>query len=223
MRKLLLALSILFLSNESLAADASGERWRISVLATEISTSSNRPWSDDPHAGVGLGLAYTPAPQWDVELTVASQTHTSPYTRLLYFPLPDATPGLLTPVTEFREYRVTPLSLSATRHFLTDSVIAPYVRAGVRHVSAPDDPRPTTTFFGPLGPIGPAVPGVPNFVPISEGFGFDDRTSAEAGAGIRLRLTPRTVLRGEVNRLIRSDEVEFDPLTRFAVGLSWVF
>jgi hypothetical protein len=36
-------------------------------------------------------------------------------------------------------------------------------------------------------------------------------------------LTPRTVIRAEAMRLIRSDAAEFDPLTRFAAGLSWVF
>src|SRR5688572_278202 len=64
------------------AADAADSQWRISVLASEISSGpDNQPWSDDQQAGVGLGFAYAPTAQWDVELTVASRSHVSPYTR----------------------------------------------------------------------------------------------------------------------------------------------
>lgn len=175
-------------------------------------------YSDDVHAGVSLGLAYAPTPQWDVELTVASQTHISPYTRFFYSPGPPGTPGAIYPGTEFRRYRVMPMDLSVTRHFRTDQVIAPYVRAGVRHVSAPDDPTPSNTVI-----VGPFEPGGPVLIPVSEGFGMSDRLSTQAGAGVRIRLTPRTAVRAEVNRLLRSEGADFDPLTRYAVGLSWLF
>ncbi|MFL6245238.1 MAG: outer membrane beta-barrel protein [Thermoanaerobaculia bacterium] len=223
MRKLLIVTALIVLCCSSLyAADASsGNQWRISVLASEISTGNNQPWSDDSQTGVGLGIAYAPVPEWDVELTVASKTHVSPYTRVFYVLLPEQQGlGQLYPVTEFRRYRATPLELTATRHFLTDGPIAPYVRAGVRYVSAPADPGPANTFIAPY----PAIP-VPNpgFFSVSEGFNLDDRTSAQVGAGARIRLTPRTAIRAEVNRLIRSDAADFDPLTRYAVGLSWLF
>jgi hypothetical protein len=223
MRKLLILSSLLLCSHSLLAADASDGRWRISVLASEISTTGNSSfagndaWSNDAHAGVGFGVAYVPAPQWDVELTVASQTHRSPYTRLFYAPMANGQPGMLVPVTEFREYRVHPMDLSVTRHFLVDQPIAPYVRAGVRYVSAPNDPAPVSTFFSG------APDDLPLLVPVREGFGLNDRVSAQAGAGVRVRLTPRTALRGEATRLIRSEEQTFDPLMRYAVGLSWMF
>ena len=207
------------------AADAdSGNRWRLSILASEISSPSDNDktfagmsYSDDVHAGVSLGLAYAPTPQWDVELTVASQTHISPYTRFFYSPGPPGAPGSLFPGTEFRRYRVMPLDLSVTRHFRADQVIAPYLRAGVRHVSAPDDPTPSNSIIGPFEPGGPIL------IPVSEGFGMSDRLSTQAGAGVRVRLTPRTAVRAEVNRLLRSEGADFDPLTRYAVGLSWLF
>lgn len=220
MTKLVMFTALIVLCCSSLfAADA--DQWRISVLASEISTGNNQPWSDGGKAGVGLGIAYAPVPEWDVELTVASQEHVSPYTRMFYSLLPpEQGPGQLFPVTEYRRYRVTPLDLSATRHFLADGVIAPYVRAGVRYVSAPADPAPTSTFITPSYPV--QQPNVP-IVAVSEGFHLADRTSAQVGAGARIRLTPRTAIRAEVNRLIRSDEADFDPLTRYAVGLSWLF
>jgi hypothetical protein len=223
MRKLLTFTALFLLCCSSLwAADAgTGNQWRISVLASEMSTGSDQPWSDDAEAGVGIGVAYAPTPQWDVELTVASRSHVSPYTRLFYVVTPEqgtGTPGIVYPVTEFRRYRVIPVDVSATRHFLTDGPIAPYVRAGIRYVGAPGNPTSAPQFISPLQ--------FPNggFFPVNEGFHFGgDRTSGQVGAGARIRLTPRTAVRAEVNRLIRSDKADFDPLTRYAVGLSWLF
>ena len=191
--------------------------WRISILAAEISSGTSAPYSDDPHAGVSLGLAYAPTPQWDVELTAASQSHVSPYTRVFYMPAPGGNaPGSIYPVTEFRRYRVMPVDLSVTRHFLSDQAIAPYVRAGVRYVDAPDDPvMPSVFFSGENMPVTP--------VEVAQGFHFDSRLSGQAGAGVRVRLTPRTALRGEATRLLRSDRADFDPLTRYAIGVSWLF
>ena len=221
MTKLRLFTTLIMLCCSSLfAADASSNQWRISVLAAEISTGNHQPWSDDGEAGIGLGIAYAPVPQWDVELTVASQDHVSPYTGFFFVQLPGQETGMVVPTTEFRRYRVTPLDLTATRHFLTDGPIAPYVRAGVRYVGAPADPAPATTFVSPY-PFQPPFSG--GFIPATEGFHLDDRTSAQVGAGARIRLTPRTAIRAEVNRLIRSDQADFDPLTRYAVGLSWLF
>ena len=219
MKNTLIFTALLLLCCSSLsAADAStASHWRISILASEMSTGSNEPWSDDAEAGIGIGVAYTPAPQWDVELTVASRSHVSPYTRLYYVITPEQGVGTVYPVTEFRRYRVVPVDVSATRHFLVDGPIAPYVRAGVRYVGAPSDPTSQPQFISPVQyPAG-------GFIPVREGYDLDDRTSGQIGAGARIRLTPRTAIRAEVNRLIRSDEVDFDPLTRYAVGLSWMF
>ena len=187
------------------------DHWRVSILAAEISNGGNRPWSDDPHAGISVGVAYAPTPQWDAELTVASQTHRSPYTRLFYMPVANE-PGIFVPATEFREYTVRPFDFSVTRHFFPANRVVPYVRAGVRYVDAPADPPQITI-----------VPRVDGLLPVGLGYGFDDRTSAQAGAGVRVKLTPRTALRGEATRLIRSEAADFDPLTRYAVGVSWLF
>jgi hypothetical protein len=203
------------------AADAgSGNRWRLSILASEISAPSDNVWSDDVHAGVSLGVAYAPTAQWDLELTAASQTHVSPYSRFFYSPGPPGSPGLIYPVTEYRRYRVMPLDLSVTRHFLTDQKIAPYVRAGVRYVSGPGDPASS---YSIVVPYPGNSDGLTYPIPVTEGFGFRDRLSTQAGAGVRVRLTQRTAVRAEVNRLLRSEGVDFDPLTRYAVGLSWLF
>jgi hypothetical protein len=219
-RSLIYAALLLLCCSSLWAADAdSGTRWRLSILASEISAPSDNAWSDDAHAGLSLGVAYAPTAQWDVELTAGSQTHVSPYTRVFYVPGPPGAPQIY-PATEYRRYRVTPFDVSVTRHFLTEQKIAPYVRAGVRYVTAPDDPSATWSIVLPYpgNSDGLSYP-----VPVSEGFGMRDRLSTQAGAGVRVRLTPRTAVRAEVNRLLRSEGVDFDPLTRYAVGLSWLF
>lgn len=216
MRHALSVTAVLLLCSSAFAADHP-DRWRVSILAAEISNSQTHAWSDDTRAGLSVGLAYAPTPQWDIELTAASQSHISAYTRLFYAPAPNG-PGQLYPVTEFRRYRVTPFDLSVTRHFLTDQPISPYVRAGVRYVDAPGDPTLPPVFISTHEP-GDDVP----LVQVAEGFGFRDRTSAQAGAGVRVRLTPRTAFRAEATRLLRSDKADFDPLTRFGLGVSWVF
>jgi hypothetical protein len=213
--------------NSLWAADAEGTdgKWRISILASEISTSSTNEFSnDDPHGGVGIGLAYAPNAKWDVELTASSQTHISPSAVFFRVPPFNGGPEQTYESFEFQKYRVVPIDLTATRHFLTDQVIAPYVRAGFRYVRAPEDKvRQFITIIGPTT-VDPTI-SVPYYpVHLEEsGFNFSDRASAEVGAGLRLRLTPRTAIRAEANRLLRSEGADFDPLTRFAVGLSFLF
>jgi outer membrane protein W len=216
-RSLIHSALLLFCCSSLWAADASGNRWRISILASEISAPADNVYWDDTHAGVSVGLAYAPTPQWDVEFTAATQTHTSQYSRLFYSPGLDGAPGVTYPSFEFHRYRVTPFDLSVTRHFRADQVISPYLRAGVRYVQAPDNPAPQTIIIGPFEPGGPYL------IPVSEGFNLSDRLSTAAGAGVRVKLTPRTAIRGEVNRLLRSEGADFDPLTRYAVGVSWLF
>ena len=213
-RKILIVSLFLLCCSSLWAADAV-DRWRISILASEISQGGSQPWAEDPHAGISVGIAYLPAPQWDVELTTGSQSHISPYVRFLS--IPDVNGHFSAPATELRRYRVRPVDLAVTRHFLAGQAVMPYVRAGLRYVDAPNDPLTTST-IGAF-PVGSPFP----FIPVTVGFGFHDRFSAQAGAGFRVRLTERTALRAEVNRLLRSEGTDFDPLTRYAAGVSWKF
>src|ERR1051326_34442 len=208
MRRIITLCALLFSCSSLWAADAV-DHWRISILASEISPGRDQPGSEDPHAGISVGIAYLPAPQWDVELTAGSQSHISPYTRFTYLPIAG---GLVAPFTELRQYRVRPVDLAVTRHFLVGQAVMPYVRAGLRYVDAPSDPQAITT-IGVVPVEGPAFP-----VNVPGGFGFRDRVSAQAGAGVRVRLTERTALRAEADRLLRSEGTDFDPLTRYAVG-----
>jgi hypothetical protein len=208
MRTTAITLFLLLASTTAFAAD---HPWRVSILAAEISNERAYAWEErDVHAGLGLSVAYAPAESWDVELSAASQTYRAIYTNLQpVYGAPGIPDGSLVPYSEFRRYRVVPLSLSATRRFFAEERVSPYVRAGVRYVDAPEDP--VDPFTGP-----PAMQ-------FQLGFNFDDRTSVEAGAGVRVRLTDRTYLRADVMRLMRADGVAFDPLTRGSAGFTWKF
>lgn len=214
MRRTIAVLLLLLCCSSLWAADAPANRWRVSLLASEISKGGNEVWAHGTRAGVGVGIAYAPTPLWDVELTVAKQSYISPATVFVGFPT--STGDIVVPFTDLRKYDVYPVDLSVTRHFLDDQIIAPYIKAGVRYVAAPKNPYSQVTQI-PTGPI-PL-----GFDPVVPGFGFDDRVSGQVGAGLRVRITPRVALRAEVTRLLRRDEADFDPLTRLAVGVSWSF
>lgn len=219
MRLTLISALSLLCCNPLWAADAGdSQQWRISILASEISSSSNDVPTDDAHGGIGLGIAYVPNPQWDVELTVSTQTHVSPSAVFIHSGPPEGPGQQIYQSFEYRRYRVMPIDVSATRHFLTGSQISPYVRAGLRYVQAPEDRY--TQIVGVGSPD--SVPYYSVVLPGS-GFNFSDRTSGQVGAGARIRLTPRTAIRLEADRLLRSSRSDFDPLTRYAVGLSWMF
>lgn len=201
-RALVVAAAVLSL----IAPIASAADWNVSVLAAEIA-QANDPWAD-VHAGIGVAVTYVPNANWDLEFSTASQSYRSPYVH--FEPFPGS--GFEVPVTTFRRYTVHPLELNVARRFFTDRRLSARVSAGVRYVDAPNDPDG--------GPV--AMPNV-DFVPVREGYGFANRASAQAGAGLAFRLTERTALRADVMRLLRNSEVAFDPLTRTSVGVTWRF
>jgi hypothetical protein len=210
-----IAVLLLLLCCSSLwAADATPDRWRISILASEISKARDDIWAQGTHAGIGLGLAYAPSPEWDAELTVSRQSYISPYTMLFATP-PEMPVPMVYATTGALNYHVYPVDLSVTRHFLAGQRISPYVRAGARFVRAPKDRLPEATI----------VPGAVFAAgePVTAGFHFNDRLSGQVGAGVQVRLTAHTALRAEVTQLLRTKGVDFDPLTRVAVGVSWAF
>lgn len=148
-------------------------------------------------------MAYAPNAAWDLELGVSD----------LSFSHLTTTFGLDSlPFTLISNYTVYPADLFATRHFLTDARVSPFVRAGARYVDAPDDPNPGFQVVPGFGPL-----------PISTLDRSNRQASLQAGGGILVRLTRRTALRGDVTRLLRNRHRQFDPLTRVAAGLSWHF
>lgn len=155
--------------------------------------------------GYSAALAYAPTPAWDVEAAVGEETYLRVITVI--------GPGTPVPWTHFDDFRVHPIELFATRRFAAGERLSPYVRLGARYVQAPGNAKiPGVDLNPPLG-----------LPPVSLPPGYGDRLSAQAAAGVRLRLTPRTALRFEAGRLLRDHRGPFDPLNRVAGGLSWLF
>ncbi len=208
-RRLIPLTFLLFFSTTAAFAQTSADRWRVSVLASDIAdgsqTFAGSEFSDGIKTGIGVAVAYAFDDRWSTELAVSAPTYEGISTDAMPFN------GLSVPFTAIRSFRVYPVDLVATRHFATSQRVSPYVRAGLRYVDAPDDPPQ------------PHIPPVAGFTPVHFGFGLSDRFSAQAGAGLSVRLTDRTALRLEVMRLLRSDDVMFDRLTRGAAGVSWRF
>lgn len=198
----------------TVAVHATEHPWRVSVLATDISNQRIHPWDDGFNAGIGVAVSYAASEAWDAELSVASQEHRTLYTRFVSsLDYPEIPEGVVYPSSEYRNFTVHPISLSATRRFRAAQRVSPYVRAGVRYINAPSDPESPFVVAPPYNGLEPVRPG----------FNLDDRTSVEAGVGVRLRLTDRTFLRADVMRLLRSDGSAIDPLTRGSAGVTWKF
>ena len=52
---------------------------------------------------------------------------------------------------------------------------------------------------------------------------YQDRTSAEVNGGVIFRITPHVGLQIDGKRLLRSDGVNYDPINKVSVGVSWRF
>ena len=198
----------------NVAVQAAEHPWRVSVLATDISNQRIHPWDDGFNAGIGVAVSYAPNEAWDAELSVASQEHRTLYTRFVTsHDFPIIPEGEFLPVSEYRDFTVHPITLGVTRRFLAAQRVSPYVRAGVRYIDAPSNPESPVV----------VVPPYSGFEPVRTGFNLSDRASAEAGLGVRVRLTDHTFLRADVMRLLRSDGSPIDPLTRGSAGVTWKF
>jgi len=152
--------------------------------------------------GFGAAMAYAPNAAWDVEAGVGEQAYERPVTTFSV----GANPAI--PITVMRHYTAHPIDLFVTRHFPVSGRVTGFLSAGARYVEGPGQ-QPLTTFV--------------NNLPVTSFTGVERRASAQAGGGVRLRLTPRTALRAEVTRLLRSNGSPVDPLTRAAAGVTWNF
>ena len=194
MRKAMIAVVALLCASGALA-----QQTQITVFTSNLGyaeSAGNSQWS----GGIGLALSRSWSSRWATELAVATEEHRGTYTQYV--------PAYLVPVTERRSFRVFPVDLVTQYRFTNDTRWTPYITGGVRYVAGPQ--RNDKIVLGSAGSNG--------------GFAFGgDRTSAQIGIGTSLRITPHAGLRFDVNRLLRSDDVNYDPLTRVSIGVSWKF
>lgn len=115
------------------------------------------------------------------------------------------------PSTERRRTETFPVDLMMRFRFPNDSRWTPYIAGGAHYVGAPD------VVVGTLNPAASI-----GFVPVTLGR-YSNRLSAQLGLGTTFRITPRVGLQFDVKRLLRSDQVFFDPLVRGSFGVNFRF
>ncbi|HKO02958.1 MAG TPA: outer membrane beta-barrel protein, partial [Thermoanaerobaculia bacterium] len=109
-----------------------------------------------------------------------------------------------------RTYRTTyPLDFLARYHFVTESRWTPYFGIGARYVNGPGTNTKVTEGFDGVFRV--------------ESTRYQDRTSAEVNGGVIFRITPHVGLQIDGKRLLRSDGVNYDPINKVSVGVSWRF
>ena len=192
-------------------AFAQGADWtQLSVTTSNLGfgeSNGQSQWS----GGVAIALSRAWSQRWSTELSVAAERHQGLYT--MFELQPHQSADLLLPVTQRRSFRVFPVDLTSQYRFSNSSRWTPYIFGGVRYVAAPAGEHSNASIVSPNG-----------LQPVTAGFTFGgDRTSAEVGIGTSLRITPHFGLRFDATRLLRSDEVNYDPRVRTAFGVNWRF
>jgi outer membrane protein W len=160
--------------------------------------------------GAGIGMAHDWNSHWTTELSIAAESRQILSTRLITVNNPSGNTPLNVPVTENASVQSVPIDLTTRFRFANTSRVTPYLGAGVRYVRAPQNiQRLIVIGNGPLVPV--------TLLP------YSDRTSGEVAGGLTVRLTPHIGVEADVKRLLRSDNVPFDSLTRTSVGLNFSF
>lgn len=209
MRTITIAAAVLICAATAFAQDAG--KTQLSVTTSNLGfgeSNGQSQWS----GGFAVALSRAWSPRWSTELSVAAERHKGLYTMFeqqAFQPI-----GTVVPITVKRSFRVFPVDLTTQYRFTNSSRWTPYLFGGVRYVAAPAGNNSSAAI--------PTSSGA--FMPVTAGFMFGgDRTSAEIGAGTSLRITPHFGLRFDATRLLRSNEVNYDPRLRTAFGVSWKF
>jgi Outer membrane protein beta-barrel domain len=208
MRTITIAAAVLICAATAFAQDTA--KTQLSVTTSNLGFGETRGQSEWS-GGVAVALSRAWSPRWSTELGVAAERHKGLFTMFEQQPFQPI--GVVVPFTVKRSFTVFPVDLTTQYRFTNSSRWTPYVFGGIRYVAAPAGDNSSA-----------AVPTANGFMPVTGGFAFGgDRTSAEIGAGTSLRITPHFGLRFDATRLLRSDEVNYDPRVRAAFGVSWRF
>jgi outer membrane protein W len=185
------------------AVSASAGDIRLSVLTNNLSyTNSKGNVSVD--GGGGLAISKEWSPNLVTELSVSMEKYRTTFA-VFDEVLAD---GQLHTLAVNRSFRTIPIDFTTQYQFNNDSRWTPYIVGGLRYVSLQG-----------TGPM--AVP--PGATPFPSSTPLESRTSAEVGLGTRFRFTDHAGARVDVMRLLRTDGVYYDHLTRVSLGLTWKF
>ena len=158
--------------------------------------------------GAGIGMAHDWNHHWTTELSIATERREVLSTS--FITVITGNTATTAPVT-YRVYAQSyPIDLTTRYRFANSSRVTPYLGGGVRYVRAPQNIHRLIIIGN-----GPPVP-----VKLTP---YADRISGEVAGGLTLRLTPHIGVEVDMKRLLRSDTVPFDSLTRTSAGLNFSF
>jgi outer membrane protein W len=210
---------LLLLSALTLHADdlRPGTR-QLSIFVSDPSYTSSSSGGSNLSGGAGLALSWVWAPRWSTELAISAQQNRENVT--LFVPLVDAAGNTtIAPVTAREQIRTYPFEILTRYHFTNDSRWTPFVGAGLRYVG--EAKLHNVQLAGIPAQPPPLV--IPDALTPVTATSFRARTSGEVAAGVSLGLSRSVSLKLEARRLLRSDSVAWDPVTRAVIGVSWKF
>lgn len=213
MKRILLAAALLSCSLAANADDLRAGTKQFSIFISDPSFTESSSRGSDVSGGTGIAFSYALTRQWSAQLSISAQEHRTYVTRFTSLvTLPDGGTTLV-PVTTSEKVNTYPVELLGRYHFTNESRWTPFLGAGVRYVGAPDVP-PSLPIF---------VPGIGNTpgTTFSTGPGYHNRLSGELAGGVSLRITKAVSLDLEARRLLRSEGVNYDPVNRGVIGVSW--
>jgi hypothetical protein len=193
----------------ALSASAQEAKTQFSIFTGNIGYSQSAQNGSSVSGDIGVALSYVWTSHWSTELAVTATRGRAYATTFI----PYGNAGNIAPVYGTHDFAAFPVDLTAHYRFTNNSRWTPYVSGGVRYVARPSDPASIIPSSNPLSPYAPVTPG----------FGFRARTSAEIGIGTGIRLSPHFGLRLDGMRLLRSDAAPYDRLMRASAGVSFHF
>lgn len=207
MRRIILAICISLIAGAAMAEDPTARPLRVSFFVNQLAYSEGS--SSSFEAGAGVALTYAVTSNWSAEVGVGMQRRHSHYQT----PVPiDGPPGSFRVEQRSLDMDTYPVDLTAQYRLPSFSRFSPYVGAGMRYVRGPAVGGMFVSTGNPDHP----------YTQVNT-FYADNRASAQVMAGAVLRLTSRAGLLFDVRRLLRSDNVSYDPLTKGSVGFTWKF
>jgi hypothetical protein len=180
----------------------------LSVFISDYREVSTFPGHSARGVSTGMSLAFHVSPRLSLSAAVSQQRYPQEFMEFKRITTPDGT--TFAPEMRLGNYTSRPVDIQARYEFASESRWTPRIAAGMRYVRAPE--------------IRYAPPEANGLIPVTAEPVLVRRLSAEIGAGMAFRMTQRTGVFVDVNRLVRSTGVKWhDPLTRGAFGVSWRF
>jgi outer membrane protein W len=185
MRRALLFLAVCLITLPLAAQQSPDKPLRVSLLATDITYTESDSTGSNLDTGFSIGLQYQFTPRWSAEASYGREEHTASWATYH---------GPTFVEVERRTVTSQPFEFTGQFNFANDSRWKPYIGAGARYISKPDDGTPRSeTQLAPL-----------------------------VTAGVHFQITPTFSLRAEGKGKIGDDRY-YDSQIKTAIGIGWRF